>query len=173
MTDDIIKISSEDILSQIPEKSKGAQVVERYPPEELGDDDDDGTMPESLKDLSDAVVGHRIVDVLQGSFQRGWERRQGHLLVLDNGNRVFVEGVSDCCAYTDITQIIKVLDQIDHVVTGVGTTDGFTTWHIYADLGDLLELKVDWSCGNPFYYAYGFNIQVFTPAELPDLQIES
>lgn len=23
-----------------------------------------------------------------------------------------------------------------------------------------MELEVGWSCGNPFYYAYGFDIQV-------------
>lgn len=41
-----------------------------------------------------------------------------------------------------------------------GTTDGYTTWHIYADFGDVMRLKVDWSPGNPFYYGYGFDIAV-------------
>ena len=48
---------------------------------------------------------------------------------------------------------------------GVGTTDGFTRWHIYADMGDVLELEVGWSCGNPFYYGYGFNITVESVAD--------
>lgn len=37
---------------------------------------------------------------------------------------------------------------------------GFTKWHIYADMGDVMELDVEWSCGNPFYYGYGFDIVV-------------
>jgi hypothetical protein len=27
-------------------------------------------------------------------------------------------------------------------------------------MGDVLELQVGWSPGNPFYYAYGFHIDV-------------
>ena len=46
------------------------------------------------------------------------------------------------------------------MILGVGTTDGYTTWHIFADMGDVLELTVVWSCGNPFYYGYGFTITV-------------
>jgi hypothetical protein len=49
---------------------------------------------------------------------------------------------------------------VDHIILGVGTTDGYTTWHVYADAGDVLELAVGWSCGNPFYYGYGFTITV-------------
>ena len=47
---------------------------------------------------------------------------------------------------------------------GVGTTGEYTRWHIYADLGDVLELTVGWSCGNPFYYGYGFYIDVVPAA---------
>jgi len=43
---------------------------------------------------------------------------------------------------------------------GVGTTAQYQTWHIYADWGDVLKLEVGWSCGNPFYYGYGFDIDV-------------
>ena len=49
---------------------------------------------------------------------------------------------------------------------GVGTTDDFQTWHIYCDLGDILELDVAWSCGNPFYYGYGFDIDVYILGEV-------
>jgi hypothetical protein len=51
-------------------------------------------------------------------------------------------------------------ERVDHIITGVGTTGGYTTWHIYADMGDVLELSVGWSSGNPFYYGYGFDISV-------------
>lgn len=29
-----------------------------------------------------------------------------------------------------------------------------------AVVGDVMELEVGWSCGNPFYYGYGFSINV-------------
>ena len=69
----------------------------------------------------------------------------------------------DCCAYTDLEEIILNLDKIDHAILGVGTTEGYTKWHIYADLGDVVEMQVGWSCGNPFYYGYGFEIAVVDP----------
>ncbi len=43
---------------------------------------------------------------------------------------------------------------------GVGTTNGYSTWHIYADWGDILELSVGWYAGNTGYYGYGFDINV-------------
>lgn len=132
-----------------------------YPAEKLDDESDNGTMPESLAALEQAVVGHKIVEVQtnlpsDGSYGRG----SGTALVLDNGKRVVVRDTDDCCAYTTLEGVIQNLDQIDHIVMGVGTTDEYQTWHIYADYGDILELKVGWSAGNPFYYGYGFDIQV-------------
>lgn len=124
----------------------------RYPTEVLDDDEDDGTMVESLKDLTEAVVGHRIVSVY----------RAGSLtyLTLDNGKRVSLAGRGDCCAFTELEAFLLHPERVDHIITGVGTTGEYTTWHIYADMGDVLELTVGWSCGNPFYYAYGFTIEV-------------
>jgi hypothetical protein len=49
---------------------------------------------------------------------------------------------------------------VEHAILGVGTTEGYTKWHIYADFGDVMQLDVGWSCGNPFYYGYGFDIAV-------------
>ncbi len=68
--------------------------------------------------------------------------------------------VGDCCAYTELDSFLLNPELVDHMILGVGTTDYYTTWHIYADMGDVLKLNVKWSCGNPFYYGYGFNIQV-------------
>jgi hypothetical protein len=66
----------------------------------------------------------------------------------------------DCCAYTDLEDFLLHADRIQHVITGVGTTGEYTTWHVFADMGDVLEMKVGWSAGNPFYYGYGFDIAV-------------
>jgi hypothetical protein len=122
----------------------------RYPTEIV--DDDDGTMPENVAALEQAVVGHRIVSAeKEGS---------AFTLTLDTGARVKLRGTSDCCAYTDLESFLLHPERVDHAILGVGTTDGFTRWHIYADFGDVLELEVDWSCGNPFYYGYGFDIEV-------------
>ena len=77
-----------------------------------------------------------------------------------NGKRVTLADTNDCCAGTELRAFLLHPEMVDHVITGIGTTGGFTTWHIYADMGDVLELSVDWSAGNPFYYAYGFDISV-------------
>ncbi|KUN16466.1 hypothetical protein AQJ23_45145 [Streptomyces antibioticus] len=134
-----------------------------YPAEKLGEYEDDGTMPENVGALADAVVGHRIVKVERGeSTTDAWgDRAPADLTItLDNGKRVSLVGGSDCCAYTELESFLLHADRIDHIITGVGTTDGYNTWHIYADMGDVLELSVGWSSGNPFYYAYGFHIAV-------------
>ena len=133
-----------------------------YPTEILDANDDDGTMPENVKALEGHVVGRRIVAVEKNVRVPGayYGHTNGTVLALDNGKRVVLANGGDCCAYTDMKDVILNLDRIDHVITGVGTTGGYTTWHIYADLGDVVEMKVGWSCGNPFYYGYGFDISV-------------
>lgn len=139
--------------------------AERYPVETLDENADDGTMPANVETLAEAVVGHRIVAVegdaeIPKAGHYYWGSERGLALTLDNGKRVFLGDTSDCCAYTELISVIKHLDQIDHIITGVGTTDGYTKWHVFADLGDVLELEVGWSAGNPFYYGYGFDITV-------------
>lgn len=131
---------------------------ERYPAETVHDDEDDGTMPENVAALAQAVVGHRIVNAEQESGQ--------FVLTLDTGARVKLRDTSDCCAFTDLEAFLLHPDRVDHAITGVGTTEGFTKWHIYADFGDVVEMDVGWSCGNPFYYAYGFDIAVEPVEEL-------
>jgi hypothetical protein len=110
-------------------------------------------MPRSVAELADAVIGHRIVRV---DSNGGGETR----LRLDDGRTVALVGESDCCAFTDVEAIIPHLPSIDHLITSVTTTDGYTHWHILADAGSVLELVVRWSCGNPFYYAYGLTVTV-------------
>jgi len=140
-----------------------------YPTEILGDDDDNGTMPENVAKLSEHVVGHRIVSIEKNApTTNAWGGTEyGTALTLDNGKRVILVDGGDCCAYTGLEDITLNLDRIDHAITGVGTTEGYTTWHIYADLGDVVEMKVGWSCGNPFYYGYGFDIAVTDATQTP------
>lgn len=127
-----------------------------YEREHLSDEIDDGTMPENVKALEQAVVGHRITFV-EKCIGGGYESL---LITLDNGKQVELVESSDCCAFTELDSFLLHPERIDHIITGVGTTGGYSVWHIYADLGDVLELSVGWSPGNPFYYGYGFRIYV-------------
>lgn len=140
-----------------------------YPEEILPDDGwtDDGTMPANVAQLREAVVGHRIVSAEIGpvpKYSRYWGEPTGLVLTLDDGTRVSLANTSDCCAYTDLEDFFLDPSAVDHVIMGVGTTDQYETWHVYADWGDILRLQVGWSPGNPFYYGYGFDIHV-TPIE--------
>ena len=128
---------------------------------------DDGTMPGNVGVLSEAVVGHRIVSAEKARpSEQGYGYRDNALvLTLDNGKQVELIDSDDCCAHTTLEGFFLDPDKVDHVITGVGTTDGYTRLHIYADLVDVLNLDVSWSSGNPFYYGYGFHINV---KELPD-----
>ena len=136
-----------------------------YPVEILGPDDDDGTMVDSKLALEQAVVGHKIVKVEKADGE-GWNPSKT-VITLDNGDQVEMVGGGDCCAYTELESFLLNPELVDHIITGVGTTDGYDTWHVFADMGDVLKLNVSWSCGNPFYYGYGFNIQV-RPTTYPD-----
>lgn len=135
--------------------------MNRYPAEILDDDyEDNGTMPDSLAALEAAVVGHRIVSIEKGKVENYWRMTDATIITLDNGKKVVMIEEEDCCAYTEMSSFLLHPEMVDHMIMGVGTTDGFTTWHIYADAGDIAELSVSWSCGNPFYYGYGFTIKV-------------
>lgn len=137
-----------------------------YPEEVLGEGWDDGTMPNNVGMLAEAVVGHRIVAAERKEIMR--KHPYGgdpylyttFVITLDDGTQVALDNTDDCCAYTQLNAFLLHPELVEHVITGVGTTDSYETWHIYADMGDVLELTVGWSCGNPFYYGYGFSIQV-------------
>ena len=133
-----------------------------YPEEALDEDYDDGTMPENVDTLRQAVVGHRIVNVEKGVKVPGryYGEEEATIITLDDGKKVRLVNTSDCCAYTELEAFLLHPELVDHEILGVGTTDGYGTWHIFADLGDVLELTVGWSSGNPFYYGYGFDITV-------------
>lgn len=145
---------------------------ERYPVEILSEDIDDGTMPENVANLAKEVVGHRIVRaerverVHKSPYSSYTYTAECFEIELDNGKIVQLTDGGDCCAYTQVESFLLAVNDVEHVITGIGTTDEYTTWHIFADLGDILELKVGWSCGNPFYYGYGFNIAVVDADEV-------
>lgn len=139
----------------------------RYPLEELSEDEDDGTIVENVEELEKNIVGSRIVKCEKrresdqyryaGLYTRGGEY---FVITLDSGVEVQLFDGGDCCAYTNLDAFLLDPSKVDHIITGVGTTDGYQTWHIYCDYGDVLKLDVGWSCGNPFYYGYGFDIKV-------------
>ncbi|AZV00782.1 hypothetical protein SEA_KIKO_60 [Gordonia phage Kiko] len=158
-----------------------------YGPDQVPDDeDDDGTMPKNVDDLRTAVIGRRIIKAEKADFRCEDFEATGHtdywsswndhglVLTLDDGRRVAVVNTSDCCAYTELEEFFLHPESVDHAITGVATTDGYTVWHIYADFGDIMRLKVGWSPGNPFYYGYGFDIGVSSTIEgslaLPEIE---
>ena len=140
-----------------------------YPVEELGPDEDDGTMVENVETLAGHVVGRRVVAVEKGvSAPSAYEWSgpvSGTALVLDNGKRVVLADTDDCCAYTELQDVILNLDRIEHFITGVVTTDGYQRWHIYADLGDVVNLWSAWSSGNPFYYGSDLTLLWWTHSQ--------
>jgi hypothetical protein len=142
----------------------------RYPAEPLNpNDDDDGTIVDNVDTLRQAVVGHRIVKAERREIARqdGWTtygRTNAFVITLDNGKEVQLVDTNDCCAFTELEAFLLHPERVNHVIIGVGTTERYTRWHIYADLGDVLSLTVGWSCGNPFYYGYGFAIDVMDVA---------
>lgn len=136
---------------------------ERYPKEVLDEDDDNGTMPQNVAELEQALIGRKIKAAAYGTVEEGYSK-QAMIILLDDGTEVELFDTNDCCAYTALESFLLNADKIDHAILGVGTTDEYNTWHIFADFGDVMEMKVGWSCGNPFYYGYGFDIRVKKPA---------
>lgn len=145
-------------------------MTDLYPVEDLNapyedgtvPENDDGTMPDNVDRLRQAVVGHRIVKTERREIERKYYSTPEEVLIitLDDGTEVQLRNTDDCCAYTELKEFLLHPEKVDHVIIGIGTTELYTRWHIYADMGDVLELTVDWSCGNPFYYGYGFDIDV-------------
>jgi hypothetical protein len=132
-----------------------------YKREILDQELDDGMIVDNMDYLAEQVVGHRIVSAEQVDGTRGYCGGGRDLVItLDNGKRVRLIDTEDCCAYTQLDSFLLAPNSVDHMIMGVGSTDDYTTWHIYADMGDVLALNVDWSPGNPFYYGYGFTIEV-------------
>lgn len=141
---------------------------EFVPTESLDEYDDDGTMVDNVARLANNIVGRKIVSVEMEKFKEyEWRTYESSRLriTLDTGVSVYLAGGSDCCAYTELEAFLLHANKIDHIITGVRTEGGYTKWSIFADAGDVLELTVGWSAGNPFYYGYGFDITVEASSE--------
>lgn len=158
MSSDVEKTPPEDVIKIDPTK------LVRYLPDDAGNENDNGTMPRNVETLSRAVIGRKIVSAELGRIPGTgfyWFRPSNCLiLTLDDGTRVALRDTDDCCAFTELDNFLLHPENVQHVITGVGTEDGYTKWHIYADFGDILDMDVSLSAGNPFYYGYGFAIDV-------------
>lgn len=117
--------------------------MSKYPKEEHYDE----YMDDSVTELRDLVVGHKIVSV------------NDNVITLDNGKTVTLLNGGDCCAYTTLEGFLLNPELVDHLIMGVATTENYNVWHIYADAGDILKLDVDWDEGTG-YYGYGFYLKV-------------
>ena len=135
------------------------------PTEVLSEDADDGTIVDNVAHLAESVVGRRIVKVegLGGTRRSSVYSAPQLRITLDTGATVELAGTADCCAGTDLESFLWNAKAVDHIITGIRTENGYGKWSIFADFGDVLELTVDWGCGNPFYYGYGFEITVKNP----------
>jgi hypothetical protein len=125
--------------------------MDRYPVEPL---------PSNVAELAKHVVGHRIISAEKGRINHGpGNVLEGLVLTLSNGLRVVLCDTGECCAYTNLEAFLLHPECVEHEITGVGTTEGYTKWHIFADWGDILKLEVGWSAGTG-HYGYGFDIAV-------------
>lgn len=120
----------------------------------------DDVMQSNVDDLESAVIGRRIVSVTTEQVKT-WGRytEQVTIITLDNGKTVTLQDSDDCCAYTNLEGFLLEPNMVDHIITGVKAENDYSTWHIFADMGDVLKLDVAWSEGSG-YYGYGFRINV-------------
>lgn len=124
----------------------------------IDEDYETGVMQGSVDELSAAVVGERIVSIDRpDTYTRGGNKET--ILTLSSGKRVRVVDTDDCCAFTEV-ESFKLLEEGEHIVTRVEAEEGFTRWFIYADSIPVVEMGVEWSPGNPYYYGFGFSITV-------------
>lgn len=111
-----------------------------------------------VEELANSVIGRRIVRVEKVKGAK-YHEESGIRLTLDNGDQVNVWDTDDCCAYTQVSDF-RFLENVDNVITSVTSDDGFEKWFVYAGAVPVLEMDVDWSPGNPYYYGFGFSINV-------------
>lgn len=141
--------------------------MSKYQPDDVsnhpdGYESDYGTMPDNIAELERNIVGHKIVSIDDGLMDGAWPGYPQMIITLDNGKRVALSDSSDCCAFTELTNFLAHPENFDHAITAVESENGYTKWHILADMRELLELDVSWSSGTG-YYSYGFWIKVYNP----------
>lgn len=140
---------------------------------------DDGQQASIKDNLEAALVGRKVVDMLPRKTElfaltdleeaaEALNRTipKGQLiLVLDNGTLVRIEEQSDCCAWTSIDEVKRNLHLVDNVITSVNMSEDLCEFYILTDFGQAMHLSTSFSCGNPFYYAYGLTIEVLSVEE--------
>lgn len=124
-----------------------------YPPADDEAYDENDLMPGNCEAFANTIIGHKIVEV---RWAGAWHDAT---FVLDNGKKVTLRGVSDCCAGTDVYDLVQKLPTLDHVITAVKPSGDYHVWHIMAGMDEVIGLDVTWSAGTG-YYMYGFEIEV-------------
>ena len=74
---------------------------------------DDGTMPNNVQALRDAVIGRRIVSAVEARVPAYYFdgkpsglQRDGLVITLDDGTRAELVDSDDCCAYTALSSFL-------------------------------------------------------------------
>lgn len=122
-------------------------------------------MQGSVNEFSQRVVGEKIVAVERRDVEFdedgyvGYGRPKETVFTLSNGHQVILGDTEDCCAFTEVEDF-EFLTLTDHAITRVETDEGFQDWFIYAESVPVVNLKVAWSPGNPYYYGFGFTVRV-------------
>lgn len=141
--------------------------MSKYQPDDVsnhpdGYESDDGTMPDNIAKFERNIVGHKIVSIDSGPLEGVWSEYSRMIITLDNGKRVALSDNEDCCAYTELVGFLSHPENFNHVITAVESENGYTKWHVLADMREVLGLDVSWSSGTG-YYSYGFWIDVYDP----------
>lgn len=117
---------------------------------------DDGTMAANVEVFARHVVGHSIVDVEKVNVG---SREEAFRITLDDCTQVTLYSTYDCCAYTFLSDFRKG-PGFNNVITSVTSEKNYTKWFVMAEGIPALEMDVDWSEGNPYWYMFGFEIEV-------------
>lgn len=116
-------------------------------------------MAGQVKELTEAVVGHRIVKAELRPGVRLW-RGEGLVLTLDTGREVRLTPTYDCCAFSELKSFLLDPGSVDHIITSVTTEGDYEKWYVLADMHQVLRLDLEWGEGNYPYYPFGFEIEV-------------
>jgi hypothetical protein len=126
----------------------------------MTEDETEVTM-EFFNSLKDAVVGHRVVATDLG------QHKDTLVLTLDNGKRIRVSGIYDCCAYGDIDSVTQKLSS-ENVITNLSLSDegksygNFTIFLLTAIQDrEVTVYEIDGSASEGSgYYSYGWELSV-------------
>lgn len=125
------------------------------------------------KELSEALVGRRIVSAEKGSFreQDAYRSAEG-LLVLDDGTVLLLAGNDGGCSCGGGDYDLTHVAEVDNVITGVqvelppesdyGDRSGTYTIFVFAENEKISVAEFDGDDGSG-YYGTGFSVTVIRP----------